>query len=41
LRSVLAGGPGPLDTACDRLISALAERFEDDMTVLLVRIPKS
>jgi serine/threonine protein phosphatase PrpC len=39
LRSVLPCGPRQLDTACDRLISALAERFEDDVTVVLVRIP--
>jgi serine phosphatase RsbU (regulator of sigma subunit) len=41
LRSVLPGTPGQLDTACDRLISSLAERFEDDVTVLLARIPTS
>jgi serine/threonine protein phosphatase PrpC len=39
LRSVLPCGPCQLDTACDRLISSLAERFEDDVTVVLVRIP--
>jgi Stage II sporulation protein E (SpoIIE)/GAF domain len=39
LRAVLPCGPGRLDTACDKLISALAERFEDDVTVVLVRIP--
>ena len=39
LRSVLPCGPGQLDTACDRLISSLAKRFEDDVTVVLVRIP--
>ena len=39
LRSVLPGGPGQLDAACDRLISSLAERFEDDVTVVLARIP--
>jgi hypothetical protein len=38
LRSVLPCGPGQLDTACDRLISSLAERFEDDVTVVLARI---
>jgi serine/threonine protein phosphatase PrpC len=41
LRSVLPCGPCQLDTACDRLISALAERFEDDVTVVLVRIPET
>jgi serine phosphatase RsbU (regulator of sigma subunit) len=41
LRSVLPGTPGQLDTACDRLISSLAERFEDDVTVVLARIPTS
>jgi Stage II sporulation protein E (SpoIIE)/GAF domain len=39
LRSVLPCGPSRLDTACDRLIGALAERFEDDVTVVLARIP--
>jgi hypothetical protein len=39
LRSVLPGGHGPLDAACDRLISSLAGRFEDDVTVILARIP--
>ena len=38
LRSVLPGGHGPLDAACDRLISSLAEHFEDDVTVVLARI---
>jgi hypothetical protein len=41
LCSVLPCEPGQLDTACDRLISSLAERFEDDVTVVLVRIPAS
>ena len=40
LRAVLPCGPCQLDTACDRLIGALAERFEDDVTVVLVRIPR-
>ena len=39
LRAVLPCGPGPLDTACDKLISSLAKRFEDDVTVVLARIP--
>ena len=39
LRSALPCGPGQLDTACDRLISSLAERAEDDVTVVLARIP--
>lgn len=39
LRSVLPCGPCQLDTTCDRLISSLAKRFEDDVTVVLVRIP--
>ncbi len=39
LRSVLSGAPRQLDTACDRLIGSLAERFEDDVTVVLARIP--
>ena len=38
LRSVLPGGHRQLDAACDRLISSLAERFEDDVTVILARI---
>jgi hypothetical protein len=39
LRAVLPCGPGELDTACDKLISALAKRFEDDVTVVLARNP--
>ena len=39
LRSILACGPPRLDAACDQLISALAERSEDDVTVVLARIP--
>lgn len=39
LRSVLACGPPQLDAACDQLISSLAERSEDDVTVVLARIP--
>jgi hypothetical protein len=41
LRSVLPCGPCQLDTACDRLITSLAKRFEDDVTVVLVRRPTS
>jgi len=41
LRSVLPCGSCQLDAVCDRLISALAERFEDDVTVVLVRIPRT
>jgi hypothetical protein len=41
LRSVLPGGHGPLDAACDRLVSSLAGQFEDDVTVVLARIPAS
>jgi hypothetical protein len=36
--SDLLRGLGP-SAACDRLISALAGRFEDDVTVVLVRMP--
>jgi hypothetical protein len=39
LRSVLPGGDGPLAVACDRLVSSLAGQFEDDVTVVLARIP--
>ncbi|MGH3285176.1 MAG: PP2C family protein-serine/threonine phosphatase, partial [Streptosporangiaceae bacterium] len=39
LCAVLPCGPCQLETACDRLISSLAERFEDDVTVVLVRSP--
>jgi serine phosphatase RsbU (regulator of sigma subunit) len=41
LRSALPGGNFQLDTACDMLIGSLAERFEDDVTVVLARIPVS
>jgi hypothetical protein len=40
LRSALPAGPSQLDAACDRLIGSLAERFEDDVTVVLARIPR-
>jgi serine phosphatase RsbU (regulator of sigma subunit) len=39
LRSLLAREHGPLDAVCDALIMALAGRCEDDVTVLLARIP--
>jgi hypothetical protein len=39
LRSVLSRERGPLPAVCDSLIKALAERCEDDTTVLLARIP--
>lgn len=37
LRAVLDGRPGHLETACDTLIASLAERSEDDVTVVLAR----
>ena len=37
LRAVLAGRRGQLETACDTLIASLAERYEDDVTVVLAR----
>jgi hypothetical protein len=37
LRAVLAGRHGQLETACDTLIASLAERYEDDVTVVLAR----
>jgi stage II sporulation SpoE-like protein/GAF domain-containing protein len=39
LRSLLAAGHGPLESMADALISSLAGRFEDDVTVVLARIP--
>jgi Stage II sporulation protein E (SpoIIE)/GAF domain len=39
LRSLLAREHGPLDAVCDALITSLAGRCEDDVTVLLARIP--
>ena len=39
LRSVLARARGPLEALCDALITALAGRCEDDITVVLARIP--
>jgi hypothetical protein len=39
LRSVLARGDQQLDALCEDLISSLGERYEDDITVVLARIP--
>ncbi len=39
LRAVLDCRHGRLETACDTLIESLAERSEDDVTVVLARIP--
>jgi serine phosphatase RsbU (regulator of sigma subunit) len=39
LRSLLARERGNLETIRDTLISSLADRYEDDITVVLVRIP--
>ncbi len=39
LRSVLAREGGHLEAICDALITALAGRCEDDITVILARIP--
>jgi serine phosphatase RsbU (regulator of sigma subunit) len=39
LRSLLPSGHCQLDTACDKLIGSLAQRSEDDVTVVLARIP--
>jgi len=39
LRSVLAREHGPLEAICDALITSLAGRCEDDITVILARIP--
>jgi hypothetical protein len=39
LRSVLAREHGNLDAICDALIASLAGRCEDDITVILARIP--
>ena len=39
LRSVLAREHGNLEAICDALITSLAERCEDDITVILARIP--
>ena len=39
LRSALAREHGNLDAICDALIASLAGRCEDDITVVLARIP--
>jgi GAF domain-containing protein len=39
LRSVLSRGDQQLDSLCEDLVSALGERYEDDITVVLARIP--
>jgi hypothetical protein len=39
MRSVLARAHGPLDAVCDTLIRDLAGQHEDDVTVILARIP--
>jgi serine phosphatase RsbU (regulator of sigma subunit) len=39
LRSLLARARGPLEPLCDTLIRSLAERYEDDITVVLARVP--
>ena len=39
LRSLLAAEHGPLESMADALISSLAGRYEDDVTVVLARIP--
>jgi serine phosphatase RsbU (regulator of sigma subunit) len=41
LRSGLARARGPLAATCDTLITALAPRAEDDVTLVLARIPGS
>jgi hypothetical protein len=39
LRSLLTRERGHLEVICDALIGSLAERYEDDVTVVLARIP--
>ena len=39
LRSLLAREHGPLEATADALIASLAGRYEDDVTVVLARIP--
>ena len=39
LRSALAREHGDLQAICDTLIASLAGRCEDDITVILARIP--
>jgi len=41
LRSVLSGGHRQLDTTCASLIASLAGQYEDDVTVVLARIPQA
>lgn len=41
LRSVLAREYGPLESICDTLVTELGGRREDDITVILARIPPS
>lgn len=38
LRTVLAANHDTLETACDALITSLAQRYEDDVTVALARV---
>ena len=40
LQSILSGRHSELDAARDALISSLAERYEDDVTLILARIPE-
>lgn len=40
LRAELAQAAGPLDATCDRLIRSLARHPEDDITLILARIPR-
>ena len=40
-RSILAREHGHLEAICDALIASLAGRCEDDVTVILARIPAS
>jgi hypothetical protein len=39
LRAMLAQGNKQLDTLCEDLVGSLGERYEDDITVVLARIP--
>ncbi|MBO0804870.1 MAG: SpoIIE family protein phosphatase [Nocardiopsaceae bacterium] len=39
LRTILGTGYRQLEAACDTLIASLAERYEDDVTVVLARCP--
>ena len=41
LRSATEAADLQLAAACDMLIASLAERYEDDVTVILARIPES